>query len=63
MVWLVDVYGVFINWLVNCGDIMVVFGDDEGCIKVWDMWYNKCCNIFEVYEDFVVDMEFLLGSN
>ncbi|XP_057434960.1 WD repeat-containing protein 55 [Lotus japonicus] len=47
-----------INRLINLTESTVASGDDEGCIKVWDIREQSCCNSFDVHEDYISDMTF-----
>ncbi|XP_073220004.1 WD repeat-containing protein 55 isoform X2 [Cicer arietinum] len=47
-----------INRLINLTESTVASGDDEGCIKVWDIRERSCCNSFEAHEEYISDMTF-----
>ncbi|KAG8368880.1 hypothetical protein BUALT_Bualt15G0092600 [Buddleja alternifolia] len=51
-----------ISRVVNLTESTIASGDDEGCIKVWDIQYRSCCNSFNVHEDVISDMTFASDS-
>ncbi|KMZ62002.1 WD-40 repeat protein [Zostera marina] len=51
-----DAHGAAINRVISLSETTVASGDDEGCIKVWDIRSRTCCNTFEAHEDWISDM-------
>ncbi|XP_019420308.1 PREDICTED: WD repeat-containing protein 55-like isoform X2 [Lupinus angustifolius] len=47
-----------VNRLINLTESTVASGDDEGCIKVWDIRERSCSNTFDVHEDYISDITF-----
>ncbi|KAK2404014.1 WD repeat-containing protein [Trifolium repens] len=47
-----------VNKLINLTESTVASGDDEGCIKVWDIRERSCCNSFDAHEDYISDITF-----
>ncbi|KAI4320340.1 hypothetical protein MLD38_033835 [Melastoma candidum] len=51
-----------INRLVNLTECTVATGDDDGCVKVWDVRQHSCCNSFNVHEEYISDITFASDS-
>ncbi|KAL5194233.1 WD repeat-containing protein 55 [Glycine soja] len=54
-----DAHEAAINRLINLTESTVASGDDEGCIKVWDIRERSCCNSFNSHEDYISDITFV----
>ncbi|XP_028220514.1 WD repeat-containing protein 55-like isoform X3 [Glycine soja] len=54
-----DAHEAAINRLINLTESTVASGDDEGCIKVWDIRERSCCNSFNAHEDYISDITFV----
>lgn len=60
---LTDAHGSAINRLINLSENTVASGDDDGTIKVWDTRQNTCCNVFNVHDDYISDLEFVPSTS
>ncbi|KAI7997325.1 WD repeat-containing protein 55 [Camellia lanceoleosa] len=49
-------HGATVNRIISLTESTIAFGDDEGCIKVWDTRQRTCCNSFDVHEECISDM-------
>ncbi|XP_052204631.1 WD repeat-containing protein 55 [Diospyros lotus] len=57
-----NAHGAAVNRIINLTESTIASGDDEGCIKVWDIRQHHCCSTFNAHEEYISDMTFASDS-